>query len=201
MFVQVIQGRAKDAGGLRKQWDKWNQEVKPEAIGYLGSTGGVTPDGEWIVVARFESEELAMKNNGNAKQDAWWQETSQYIDSPMFHNCTEVDEQGGGSDDAGFVQVIQGKTKDVARSRQIDAGIEESMKGLRPDVIGSITAWHPENGRFTNVIYFTSESEARAKEKEMEKEPRFQEIMNEMMELSDGEPKFLDLPEPWLSSK
>jgi hypothetical protein len=40
------------------------------------------------------------------------------------------------------------------------------MKEMRPDVIGGIVAWHPQHGRFTNAIYFTSEAEARAKEKE-----------------------------------
>jgi hypothetical protein len=54
MFAQVIQGRVTDAAGLRRQWEKW----EPGACGYLGSTAGVTPDGEFIVVARFENEGL-----------------------------------------------------------------------------------------------------------------------------------------------
>jgi hypothetical protein len=119
----------------------------------------------------------------------------------MFHDCTEVDTFGaGGSDDAGFVQIIQGKTKDVAKSRELDAKMDQGMKTARPDVIGGITAWHPENGRFTSVIYFTSEAEARAKEKEMEASEEVQGYMREMQALSDGEPKFLDLPEPWMLS-
>ena len=48
---------------------------------------------------------------------------------------------------------------------------------------------------------FRSESEARAKEKEMESSEGFQEYMQEMQALSDGEPKFLDITEPWISSK
>jgi hypothetical protein len=120
----------------------------------------------------------------------------------MFHDCSEVDLMGeGGSDSAGFVQIIQGKTKDVARSREMDKEVESRMEGLRPDVLGGFVAWHPENGRFTNPIYFTSEAEARANEKKMESEPEFQKMMSEFQELSDGEPKFIDLPEPWFSTK
>ena len=202
MFVQVVQGKATDAAGLKKQWERWDQEVKPKAKGFLGSTGGVTPDGEFIVLARFESKESAKANSDSPEQTAWWNETSQYLSNPMFHDCTEVDlSNEGGADDAGFVQVIQGKTTDVAKARELEKSMTPKMSELRPDVIGSVTAWHPENGRYTNAIYFTSEAEARAKEKEMETAPGFQEFMSEWQAISDGEPKFLDLPEPWLTSK
>ena len=202
MFVQVVQARVTDAAGLQKQWERWDQEVKPKAKGYLGATGGITPDGEFIAMVRFESAEAAQANSNSTEQSKWWDETSQYLADPLFHDCTEVDlANDGGSDDAGFVQVIQGKTTDVAKARELDARMEPQMNELRPDVLGSVTAWHPENGRFTNAIYFTSEAEARVKEKEMETAPGFKEFMDEFQAISDGEPKFLDLPEPWLTSK
>lgn len=200
MFAQVVQGRATDPAGIEKQIRRWAEEVKPGAEGFLGSTAGITADGEFIAIARFESEEAARKNSERPEQSAWWEETSQYVADPMFHDCTEVDVfGGGGSDDAGFVQVIQGKTKDVEKSRALDARMEAGMRDVRPDVIGGVNAWHPENGRFTSVIYFTSEAEARAKEKEMESSEGAAEYMREMQELSDGEPKFMDLSKPWMT--
>ncbi|MGH2791703.1 MAG: hypothetical protein ACRDJ0_12090 [Actinomycetota bacterium] len=202
MFVQVIQGKAKDPAGLRKQWERWDQEIKPGARGYLGSTAGVTADGEFIALARFESEEAAQANSDRAEQSAWWDETSQYLEYPLFHDCTLVDLMDeGGSDEAGFVQVIQGKTTDVDKARQIDDDSQRQMNEMRPDVIGGFVAWHPQNGRYTNAIYFTSEAEARAKEKESSATPEFQEFMREWQALSDGEPKFLDITEPWYSSR
>ena len=120
----------------------------------------------------------------------------------MFHDCTLVDlTDGGGSDEAGFVQVIQGKVKDVEKARELDRATQSQMKELRPDVIGGLVAWHPQTGRFTNSIYFTSEAEARAKEKESSSAPEFEEFMREWEALSDGEPKYLDITEPWYSSK
>lgn len=200
MFAQIVQGRVTDPAGIKKQFERWVEDIKPGAQGFLGSTAGLTADGEFITIARFESEEAARANSDRPEQGAWWEETSQYLEDPMFHDCTEVDVfGGGGSDDAGFVQVIQGKTKDVAKSRELDARMEPRMRDIRPDVIGGVNAWHPENGRFTTFIYFTSEAEARAKEKEMEREERFGEYMAEMQALSDGEPKFLDLSEPWMA--
>lgn len=200
MFAQIVQGRVTDPAGVRKQWEKWVEDVKPGAQGFLGSTAGVTAGGEFVTIARFESEEAARANSERPEQSAWWEETSQYVEDPMFHDCTLVDVfGGGGSDDAGFVQVIQGKTKDVEKSRDLDARMEPGMRERRPDVIGGINAWHPDNGRFTTFIYFTSEAEARVKEKEMANDESFGEYMQEMQALSDGEPKFLDLSEPWMA--
>ena len=200
MFAQVIQGKAKDAAGLKKQWERWSQEIKPQAQGFLGGTAGVAPDGEFIAIARFESQEAAKANSDNPDQGAWWDETSQYLSDVMFHDCTEVDlMDDGGSDDAGFVQVIQGKVTDVAKSRELDARMEPQMKEARPDVIGGVTAWHPENGRFTSVLYFTSETEARAQEKDMESAEGFNEFMAEYQAISDGDPKYIDLPDPWMN--
>lgn len=200
MFAQIVQGRVTDPAGMRKQWERWVEDVKPGAQGFLGSTGGITASGEFITIARFESEEAARTNSDRPEQSAWWEETSQYLEDPMFHDCREVDIfGGGGSDNAGFVQVIQGKTKDVEKSRALDARMEPGMRERRPDVIGGINAWHPENGRFTTFIYFTSEAEARAKEKDMQNDETIAGYMREMEELSDGEPKFLDISEPWMT--
>ncbi|MGH2698057.1 MAG: hypothetical protein ACRDJL_02500 [Actinomycetota bacterium] len=202
MFIQVIQGKAKDVAGLRKQWERWDQELKPDAEGYLGSTAGVTADGEFIALARFEDEEAARANSGRAEQSAWWEETSHYLEDPLFHDCTLVElMKDGGSDDAGFVQVIQGKTTDVDKARELDRAGQDQMNELRPDVIGGVVAWHPENGRFTNAIYFTSEAEARAKEKESSSTPEFEEFIKAWEAISDGKPEYLDISEPWYSTK
>ncbi|MFN2594312.1 MAG: hypothetical protein ABR579_05425 [Actinomycetota bacterium] len=198
MFVQVIQAKVKDAAGVRKQVEKWDQEVRPVSKGFLGSTGGITPDGQFIVIARFENREVAMSNSDSEVQSKWWEETSQYLEDPMFHDCDDVELQdGGGSNKAGFVQVMQGKVTDIDKARELDRSTRDQLRQIRPDVLGGIVAYNP-NGRFTNAIYFTSEAEARAKEKETSDSPEFQKFMSEWAAISDGETEFLDLPEPWL---
>jgi hypothetical protein len=201
MFVQVIQGKANDRAALREQWVRWDEQLKPGAEGFLGSTAGITADGAFIALARFESEAAARASSGRAEQDAWWRETSQYLDEPTFHDCTQVDLlNDGGSDDAGFVQVIRGKVTDVDRAREIDTAMQDRLGSLRPDIIGGIVAWHPRDGRFTNAVYFTSEAEARAKERETSNAPEFEDYMREYQAISDGEPTYLDLTDPWYSS-
>ena len=201
MFVQVIQGRTKDPAALRKQWERWDQQLKPSANGFLGSTAGVTATGEFIALVRFENEAAARANSDRADQGDWWRQTSQYLDGTMFHDCTLVDLiNDGGSDEAGFVQVIQGKVTDVEKARELDKAMQGQMNELRPDVIGGVVAWHPQDGRFTNALYFTSEAEARAKEQETSSAPEFEKYMNEYQAISDGDPNYLDITEPWYSS-
>jgi hypothetical protein len=199
MFVQVIQGTAKDAAGLKKQWERWGEELASGATGYLGGTGGVTDDGRFIAIARFENHDAAKANSDRPEQGQWWKETEQYLDNVMFHDCTEVDLMNeGGSNDAGFVQFIQGKVTDVGKARELMDGSDGAMKEMRPDVIGGVIAGH-ENGRYTQAVYFKSEAEARKGEQASASSPEFQEMMAQMQEISDGEPEFYDIREPWMS--
>ena len=44
MFIQVIQGKVADADGLRAAVERWQDTVAPAVTGWLGTTGGVTPE-------------------------------------------------------------------------------------------------------------------------------------------------------------
>ncbi|MDQ4094685.1 MAG: hypothetical protein M3174_00545 [Actinomycetota bacterium] len=199
MFVQVFHGKVNDREAMRKQFEMWAQNVKPGAIGYLGSTGGVTEDGEFVAAARFESEEAARRNSERPEQDEWWRETAQLFEGePKFHDYTNVRlGKDGGSDDAGFVQVMHGKVNDVDKAQELSDRMDEFMPDLRPDVIGSVDAWK-DNGGFTSFIYFTSEAEARENEKK-EMPAEVQEQMNQWTEITE-EIQFFDLKDPWFSS-
>ena len=63
MFIQVIRGTATDREGLRRQFDRWNTELRPGAAGFLGSAAGITDDGRFIAVARFESAVASHANS------------------------------------------------------------------------------------------------------------------------------------------
>jgi len=193
MFVQVIQGKVDDPGELRRQIDRWRTEIKPGAKGYLGSTSGSTPDGRDITVVRFESEADARANSERPEQGQWWAETAGAFDGePTFHDAGEVDELlGGGSNDAGFVQVIQGKAKDQRAMRSRITGLEDRLRAARPDILGMLIAWH-DHGEFTQVVYFRSEKETRERETATEQN----ELRQEFMSMIDGQPTFFDLTEP-----
>lgn len=195
MFVQVIQGRTNDGAGLRRQLDRWTQEIRAGAKGYLGSTGGVADDGTAFFMARFESEAAARANSDRPEQGQWWEETSKYFDGDVtFRNCTEVDTTlGGGSDEAGFVQVMQGQVTDKARLLELEKEFMPKIESMRPDVIGSVRGW--DGDRFTDVIYFTSEADARKGETGVAGEAEAD--MSEFFELVQ-DLTYIDLKDPWL---
>jgi hypothetical protein len=200
VFVQVIQGQAADAGKVHAALDRWAQEVAPRAIGWLGSTAGVTEDGRFIVLARFESEEAARRNSDRPEQDQWWTETARlFSGEAVFKDSSDVTvDVTGDPDDAGFVQVIQGRGSDPDRARELMGQDSSAWAAFRPDIIGSVGVGH-EGGAYTMALYFTSEAAAREGERK-EPPPELKAQMAEMDALSVGVPEFFDLKQPWLYS-
>jgi hypothetical protein len=199
MFIQVIQGKIADADGLRRAVERWNEDIAPDVSGWLGTTGGATADGTSIAVVRFESEEAARRNSERPEQQQWWAEAAKnFTGDVTFHDCTEtIQFLGGGSDDAGFVQIIQGRTADPDRMRQMMEQSGDALRELRPDVLGGTVALHGDGG-FTQVVYFTSEAAARAGEGK-EAPPEMRE-MDEEIAAAMRDATFFDLPRPWLHS-
>jgi len=199
MFIQVITGTTTDADGLRRQADRWEQEVRPGAIGFLGSTGGVTDDGRVIVAARFESEAAARRNSAREEQGAWWAETEKYLDAVTFKESTDITTMlGGGSDEAGFVQVMLGRVIDATKLAAIEARtseFEDVMRRFRPDVIGDVIARHPD-GTYTDIVYFSSEAAARRGELQ-DMPADLQAMFGDLMAAIVID-EYLDLKNPWL---
>ncbi len=200
VFVQVIQGAVKDRSAARAAFDRWVSDMSPGASGWVGSTGGVTDDGRLILVARFESEEDAMRNSDRPEQGEWWAETAALFDGePTFDNSVDVDvDVAGDPGTAGFVQVMRGRMSDPERARELMRQDPDVWQDFRPDILGTLTAVH-DGGRYTSVIYFTSEAEAREGEA---KEPpaELQEAMQQMGSVFEGETEYLDLKDPWLQA-
>jgi hypothetical protein len=200
MFVQVIRGRVTDPEQVHAALDRWSRQLAAGAPGWLGSTAGVTQDGRFVALARFESEEAARRNSDRPEQDQWWMETSKlFAGEVTFRDSSDVTVDANGDlDKAGFVQVMQGRGSDPDRARELMAQNPDEWAAYRPDVIGSVAVGH-EGGAFTMAMYFTSEQAAREGERK-QPPPQLKAQMEEMDKLMTGEPEFLDLRQPWLYS-
>lgn len=198
MFIQVIQGKVADAEGLRAAMDSWGRDLQPGAEGWLGTTGGITDDGTFVATVRFDSAEAARRNSERPEQGAWWAQAEKCFDGPVtFLDCPQVDIwMQGGSDDAGFVQVMEGHTADVDRMRDLMQRYADEMHRMRPEIIGATVALHGD-GAFVETVYFTSEDEARQRES-MSPPPEMAEAMQDERLMDDI--TFLDLHQPWLVS-
>ena len=200
MFVQVIRGRVTGPEQVHAALDRWSERLAAGAPGWLGTTAGVTGDGRFVALARFESAEAARRNSDRPEQGQWWMETSKlFTGDVMFRDSSDVTANvNGDPDTAGFVQVMQGRGSDPERTRELMAQNPDDWAAFRPDVIGSVVVGH-QGGAYTMAMYFTSEQAAREGELQ-EPPPELKAQMEEMNQLGVGEPEFLDLRQPWLYS-
>ena len=196
MFVQVIKGRTNDAEGLQRQAERWAAEVRPGAIGHLGGTFGIADDGTFVVLARFEDESSARANSDRPEQQAWWEDTVRFTEgTPSFRESTDVTTLfGGGSDDAGFVQVMEGMVKDRAKVEAWETPeLLAALQAARPDLLGGLRVWFPD-GSYVEAAYFTNEEDARKGEASSD----FTGPQQEYTELF-GDLTFSDLRNPQLT--
>jgi len=196
VFIQIIQGKCRDQDKVRVLGDRWAKELAPGSIGWLGGTYGFTDDDQFVGVVRFDSRESAAANGARSEQTSWWQEMESCFDGPVaFHNCDDVTlMMGGGSDDAGFVQVIQGKVDDPAPLREL-MGDTEMLHQMRPEILGATLAIEPD-GTFTETVAFTDEASAR----KGEQQPMPEQFADRLGAVMQGA-SFYDLHKPWFESR
>jgi hypothetical protein len=198
MFVQVFQGQVTDPERVHAALDRWSEQLAGGAPGWLGSTAGVTDDGRFVALARFESEEAARRNNDRPEQSRWWADTAKcFTGDVTFRDSNDVTEDvAGDPDSATFVQVMQGRGSDPERARELMSENPDEWAEFRPDVLCSMAVGH-EGGGYTMAMYFTSEQAAREGERKEPPAP-LKAQMEEMNKLSVGEPEFFDIKHPWM---
>jgi len=196
MFIQILQGRCTDEDRLRQLGDQWLAELAPGAPGWLGGTYGTTDDGQFIGIVRFESREAAMANSARPEQGAWWSEMEKCFDGPVeFHDADDVVLMlDGGSDDAGFVQVIQGKVDDPQKLRAAMTDTE-GLHEMRPDILGATLAIDAD-GTFTETVAFTDEASARRGEQQP-----MPDDVRDLWETAVHDMSYADLHRPWFASR
>jgi hypothetical protein len=200
MFIQIIQGRATNPPGIRRDLGRWQRQLAADADGWLGSTTGITEDGWSITVVHFASEAHARRNRDRPEQREWWRDASQHLARVVSHDAPKVHHyRDGGSDQAGFVQVIQGHTDDMERMISLGRDQDEVLAREAPHILGVTVAEHADRpGDFTQILYFTSEQDARSYDKDSpikDDEPAQEERRSLMTNL-----RSFDLRDPQLLS-
>ncbi|MFL6004529.1 MAG: hypothetical protein ACJ72P_17115 [Nocardioides sp.] len=199
MFIQIIQGKCTRQDELRALADTWREEMAPTADGWLGGTYGFTDDDEFAGIIRFESRDAAKRNSERPEQGEWAKQMTALLDGPVeYHDCDDVTLMlDGGSDDAGFVQVIRGKVADPTKLKSL-MGDTDMLHEMRPEILGATLAVEPD-GTFTETVAFTDEASARAGESsEM---PAMPVEVRETLEASMRGATYYDLHHPWFASR
>ncbi|MFL6204621.1 MAG: hypothetical protein ACJ739_04665 [Acidimicrobiales bacterium] len=194
--MQIIEGTTSDPEALRAAGDAWQEEVRPGAIGFLGVTAGAAPDGRAFTLVRFQDEASARANSERPEQGAWFEKhlAGGYDGPPTFTESSDVIEfMGGGSDDAGFVQVMKINGVDRQKLEALDS-VFEKFAGERPDILGGLRAWTGSDS-CVDVMYFTSQEEAR-KGEAADVPEELQKAMADFGAMAQVD--FIDLPDPEL---
>jgi len=196
VFIQVIHGKTSHRDELRRLAESWQEEGGVGAVGYLGGTFGVTEGGDFLGVVRFASRDEAMANSARPETTAFAEKMAELMDGPVqFHDCGDVTTfLEGGSDDAGFVQVMRGHLDDPTRAKEMMADTGDELQKMRPEIIGGTFAISDDQTYF-QTVYFTDEASARRGE---QTEPP-EEIRAELESMMAGA-TFYDLTEPWFTS-
>jgi hypothetical protein len=197
MFVQVIEGHVRDADLFRQAGERWNTEVRPTARGFLGSMAGVDDDNHFVVMARFEDETSARASSESREQNEWFEGFRECLDEePTFKESSDVDILfDGASDDAHFVQVMEGRANDRQKAAALESPeMLEQLHRARPDLLGGVRVWLPGD-EFVDAAFFTSEEEAHENERKAE----FQEGGEQFAD-AFGEMTYINLKEPMLTS-
>jgi hypothetical protein len=195
MFVQFIVTENVHDDAI-EVLERWYDELRPEAIGWLGSTAGITTEGHLVAAVRFASEDDARRNSDRPEQGAWWADAEKRLGGNVrFHDCREVATvHGGGDDDAGFVQIMESQPREPIDVSELADEMTRYLTEHRPDVMGALVA--SDGDHLFQIVYFTSEEEARAAEAdEHETDDEF-----EAYEERIGEIRYHDLSAPQLLS-
>jgi hypothetical protein len=197
MFVQIIVAEGVHPDVV-EVLDRWEHEARPGAIGWLGTTAGLTSRGDLVVVARFESEDAARRNSERAEQNAWWAEVEKRLPGTVdFHDCRDVATVfDGGDDTAGFVQIMESQPPGPLDLQALAAEMGAFIGRYRPDVLGAVLA--SDGDRLFQVVYFRSEEEARVAEARELPPEAVAEL--EASAASLGELRYHDLTTPMLRS-
>jgi hypothetical protein len=198
VFIQILQGKCTRHDEMRAMADRWREELSEGAHGWLGGTYGFTDDDTFVGIVRFTDRAAAMANSERPEQGAWAEQMMALMDGPMeFHDCDDVTlMMDGGSDDAGFVQVIRGKIDDPERLKALMTDTDV-LHEARPEIIGATLAIEAD-GTFTETVSFTDEAAARSAEaRDMDGVP---EEVRATIQEAMANATFYDLHHPWFAS-
>jgi hypothetical protein len=197
VFIQMVQGPCSRQVEMRMLVDRWCTRMA-DRPGWLGGTYGFTDDDRFMGIVRYDSEAACRDYGAEPDAGLWWAEAMELMDGDCeVHQSGDVTMMlDGGSDDAGFVQVMRGHVGNADLLRKMTGGTDMTnmLHAARPEIIGSTLAIE-EDGSFIETVAFTDEMAARRGEQIQMPE----EITQDRAEaIADVE--FIDLHHPWFAT-
>ena len=146
MFIQMVQGRCSRHDGMRDLVEDWCA-MMADRPGWLGGTYGFTDDDRFLGIVRFDSAGACKEAASTSQAAILWAGAEDLFDGrPEIHESEDISMMlQGGSDSAGFVQVMKGRVADADRFRHFmtDTEMTSMLHEARPEIIGATLAMEP----------------------------------------------------------
>jgi hypothetical protein len=196
MFIQMVQGKCDRPAQMREVVDTWCDSMSGRE-GWLGGTYGFTDDGTFVGVVRYDSAAACDRLSAAEESAICWAAAQQLCEGRLeLHQSEDVTMMmEGGSDAAGFVQVMHGHIRNPATLRHLVSDeMTTRLHQQRPEILGATLAVEPD-GSFTQTIAFTDEASARrGEQQEMPEEVRRE------LESAFADIEYIDLHRPWFAT-
>ena len=196
MYIQTVQATCHQQDRMRRIVDDWSTEMA-DRDGWLGGTYGFTDDGRFVGVVRYESAAAREQLMQEPASRAGWEAALACCEGDLeSHQSEDVMMMlDGGSDDAGFVQVMRGHIGDAKRVEHLASDEMTSMlHQARPEIIGATMVIEPD-GTFVETIAFTDEASARRGERQA-----MPDTVREDLQRAFADIEYADLHQPWFAS-
>jgi hypothetical protein len=194
VFIQMIQGACARQDEMRHLVDDWCGRMA-DRPGWLGGTYGFTDDDCFIGVGRYEDRDACAMWCKDPEAAPYWAAAAELFDEScdIFESDDVSIMLAGGSDDAGFVQVMHGRVSDPDRLRHLltDTTMTTMLHDARPEIIGATFALQGD-GTSTETVAFTDEEAARNGER-----VHMPEDVAAELEAAMGAVEYIDLHAPW----
>ncbi|MFP5297817.1 MAG: hypothetical protein ACLGHL_02375 [Actinomycetota bacterium] len=180
---------------LHNAWDHFAESLA-DRQGWRSAVAGIARTDEFLAALEFTDPPSAAAALSDLTVSGWFKEVEGCLKDPETRDSFEGETLIAGTrEDAGFIQVIRGRTTDRERWTAINEAMQEVMRTHRPEVLAASIAWFDDD-HFSETVFFTSEQEAR--EGESREFPGgmaglFGELMNLVEDLT-----YVDVRDPWI---
>lgn len=161
MFAEVVHSADGEAAAVQEAWKGALAAIEDKGVGWLGATAGRGPDGTFVAVLCFETEEMSRITADRLADASAWDGLAAAAGGLTFRECPHVTAfVDAGDEEIAGVEVTQGMVTDVGRVMSAFRSASRS-----DDAAAGLLCW--DDAGFACSMLFRSRAAAGAERAEL----------------------------------